>query len=80
MVFAGDVEPDGHDDGLTIQFDNGRLGVNIMACQLRRLLPDDPEFERSEKVVAYWREWELKQVDVEPGGGSRATAADACEE
>jgi hypothetical protein len=73
VVFAGDVDPDGYDDGFTIQFDNGELGVNIMACQLRRLLPDDPDFERPEKVVAVWRAWELKQVDVEAGEKSAVT-------
>jgi hypothetical protein len=45
VVFAGDVEPDGYDNGFTIQFDNGVLGENWMACQSNRLLPDDPEFE-----------------------------------
>jgi hypothetical protein len=53
------------DDNFTIQFDNGVLGVNTMACQLKRLLPGDAEFERPEKVIAGWRAWELKQIDVE---------------
>jgi hypothetical protein len=39
VVFAGDFEPDVYDDGFSVQFDNGVLGVNIMARQLRRLLP-----------------------------------------
>jgi hypothetical protein len=55
VVFAGDFVPDAYDDGFTIQFDNGVLGVKYIPCQLKRLLPDDPEFERSEKVVAGWR-------------------------
>jgi hypothetical protein len=44
VVFAGDVDRDGYDDGCTIQFDNGELGVNIMAWQLRRLLPGEAGF------------------------------------
>jgi hypothetical protein len=44
VVFAGDVDPDGYDDGFTIQFDNGELDVNIMAWQLRRLLPGEAGF------------------------------------
>jgi hypothetical protein len=79
VVFAADFEPGAYDGGFTIQFDNGVLGMNFMACQLRRLLPDDPEFERSEKVVAGWRAWELKQVDVEAGEKSAATTAGACQ-
>jgi hypothetical protein len=75
VVFAGDFEPDGFDDGFTIQFDNGTLGVNWMACQLRRLLPDDPEFERSEKVVAGWRVWELHHGVFVTGWKSAATEA-----
>jgi hypothetical protein len=66
VVFAGEVEPNGYDHGFTIQFDNGVLGVDCMACQLNRLLPEDPDFERSEKVAAGWRAWELKH-DVETG-------------
>jgi hypothetical protein len=80
VVFASDFEPDGYDDGFTIQFDNGKLGMNTMACQLRRLLPGDAEFERSQEVVAAWRARELKQVDVEAGVKSAETTAGACEE
>jgi hypothetical protein len=58
VVFVSDFESDGF--CFSIQFDNGSLGVNYSACSLSRLLPDDPEFERSEKVVAGWRVWELK--------------------
>jgi hypothetical protein len=39
IVFAGDFEPEVYDNGFTVQFDNGVLGANILACQLRRLLP-----------------------------------------
>jgi hypothetical protein len=80
VVFAGDFGPDGYRDCFDIQFDNGTIGTNYMTYQLNRLLPDDPEFERSEKVVAGWREWELKQVDVEAGGKSGATTAGACQQ
>jgi hypothetical protein len=43
VVFAGDFDDD-YDDGFSIQFDNGVLGLNIMARQLRRLLPGDAGF------------------------------------
>ena len=79
VVFAGDFGPDGHRDCFDIQFDNGTFGESYMTCQLNRLLPDDPDFERSEKVAAGWRAWEPKQVDVEAGGKSAATTAGACQ-
>jgi len=43
VVSAGHFDDD-YDDVFTIQFDNGVLGVNIMACQLRRLLPGEAGF------------------------------------
>jgi hypothetical protein len=75
VVFAA-VVPGAYDDGFTIQFDNGVLGVAYAARQLNRLLPDDPEFERSEKVAAGWRAWELKH-DVETGEKLAASTDDA---
>jgi hypothetical protein len=44
VIFAGDFEHNGYDDGFTVQFDNGVLGTHWMAIQLRRLLPGDPDF------------------------------------
>jgi hypothetical protein len=73
VAFAGDFY-----DDFTIQFDNDVLGVNYTACQLKRLLPGDAEFERSEKVVAGWRAWELKQADVEQA--APAITAGTCEQ
>jgi hypothetical protein len=43
VVFAGDFDDD-HDDGFIVDFDNGKLGVDMMASQLRRLLPGDAGF------------------------------------
>jgi hypothetical protein len=79
VVFAGDFDDD-YDDGFTIQFDNGTLGLHHTARWLSRLLPSDAEFERPENVIAFWRAWELKQVEVEAGGKSAATTAGACQE
>jgi hypothetical protein len=76
VIFAGDFDDD-YDDGFTIQFDNGKLGVNYMARQLNRLLPDDPEFVRSEEVVAAWRAWEQKQVHAEAGEKSAVSTKEA---
>jgi hypothetical protein len=78
VVFAGG--PDGYRDCFDIQFDNGTFGEDYMTYQLNRLLPDDPDFERSENVAAGWRAWELKQADVEAGEKSAATTAGACQE
>jgi hypothetical protein len=64
-------------DGFVVQLDCGGF-CEYEVSQLRRLLPGDAEFERSEKVVAGWRAWELKQVDVEQAAA--ATTAGACEE
>lgn len=44
VLFAHDFEPGDYDDGFTVRFDSGGLGENYMACQLRRLLPGDPDF------------------------------------
>jgi hypothetical protein len=46
ILFAGDFDPEGYDDGFTIQFDNGMLGENYMPEQLSRLLPGDPGYEK----------------------------------
>jgi hypothetical protein len=66
VVFAGDFEPGGFDDGFTIQFDDGALGVNYMPDCLRRLLPGDAEFERPESAVIGWQQWELRRTTGEP--------------
>jgi hypothetical protein len=70
---------DDYNDGFTIQFDNGVLAVHTMACQLHRLLPDDPEFERSEKVVAGWRAWELHHGVFVSQAGWKSAATEACD-
>ena len=44
VIFAGDFDPERFDDGFTIRFDSGVLGEYFMGCQLRRLLPGDPNF------------------------------------
>jgi hypothetical protein len=43
VVFAGDFDDD-YDDGFIIDFDNGKLGVNMLAYQLRRLPPGEAGF------------------------------------
>jgi hypothetical protein len=79
VVFAADFDDD-YDDGFTVQFDNGKLVGGYRACHLRRLLPGDAEFERSEKVVAGWRAWELKHgVFVSHAGGKSAATTDGCD-
>jgi hypothetical protein len=43
VVWAGEFDDD-YDDGFIVDFNNGKLGVNMMASQLRRLLPGDAGF------------------------------------
>jgi hypothetical protein len=78
VVFAGDPEGD-YDHVFTIQFDNGVLGAYYSARQLSRLLPDDPEFERSENIVAGWRAWELHHGVFVSEVGWKSAATEACD-
>jgi hypothetical protein len=70
VLSAGDFDPDGYDDGFTVQFDNGVLGSNWMAIQLQRLLPGDPDFA----AIA------LPSMDTAATGAGESACAVSCEE